>query len=1023
VSGGHITIQAGADVTFDAIDLTHTGAYYIYDYSSLKILNSTITGTASWNGIYGQTGMVLLKIENTTVNGWTGYGARATVGVVEIGNSTFKAGSPATYGFYLSTVDGGYLKNNKVENATSEGIYVTGSSKVTIENNSVTMIGGTYGAYLNAFDGVFDNNTINGGGTNSLRVYSCSLTSFKNNKVTGGVSSIGLYLYNSVLSAYYSKFSGSTTDVSLASTAKLLAYETRFSTLLIPAGTSLEVYWRANFTIDWLSTGQGIVGAHLNATNALGTKDPRNLIADFNGQLKDVFFMEYSKDSTTTTVVNPYWFNATAPKTGRILHNETKTNVSDATNDLNIIIDDVPPPLKVLDINGDFFTNQTTVEVQGQTERNDTKQWPIRSQVRLGSTVYRPAVDQTGMFLQDLPLPADGVYPVSVQVTDWAGNVNSILFNITRDTVAPPLTVTAPADGTLTNNTTVAVTGTTEAGVNLTINDKNVTVLPNGSFTVKYNLTEGANIIRVKAEDKALNSAVKVLTVKRDTRAPILLVSEPSSNFTTNQATVQLKGTTEAKAILTVNGQPVQFTGNSFQTALALVEGDNIFKVMSCDAAKNCNATVIVADLDTKPPLLEVGSPTDGNLTNVAALKVEGTTEPGAMISVNGNSVNLTGTSFSYNLTLKEGKNTIWVDAFDAAGNKAEKVLTVNLDTLPPLLTVQDPMDGVTVNRTAMIVDGTVETGALVTVNGQSVLNNDGSFTTTVTLKEGRNNITVSAVDTVGNRANATVRVTLDSKVSLAVDRLSKTTPLVTTNDTVNITGKADTDATVEIDGLPVTLDKDGNFRQEVSLVLGMNNITVTATDQNGNKVSHTYQVQRQTPTVPPKKPHINGLGGMLLPIGIAVVALVIVAVGAAIYMKKRGKPEEAPAKRTRAHSADHKAPPPPPVVQEAPPEPVPAPVPQAIERAPPYVEAIPVLPPPLAPVAPPRPSTEEPPPGISPEALGWFEEAEKAVEKAQANGEVVTKQRTQLRVAKTYLDKGNNEKVIIYSKKILGQG
>jgi parallel beta-helix repeat protein len=1021
ISGGHITVQAGAVVTFEAVDLTHTGAYYIYNYASLKIINSTITGTASWNGIYGQTGMTLLRIENSTIKGWTGYGARATVGVVEIGNSTFEAGVPATYGFYLSSVDGGYLTNNKVNNATSQGIYVTGSSTVTIENNIVTTIGATYGAYLNGFDGVFDNNTIIGGDTDSLRVYSSILTSFKNNKAIGGATSIGLYLYNSVLSAYYCKFSGSTTDVTLASNAKLLAYETRFNTLVIPAGTSLEVYWRANITIDWLSTGQGIVGAHLNATNDLGTKDPRNLITDFDGQLKDVFFLEYSRDSTSIMPVNPYWFNATAPKAGKILHNETRTDITNATNDLKIIIDDVPPPLKVLDLNGDLFTNQTTVQVQGQTERNDTKQWPIKAQVRLGSTTYRPAVDQDGLFQQDLTLPADGVYPISVQATDWAGNVNIILFNITRDTVAPPLTVTAPADGTLTNNTTVAVTGTTEPGVNLTINGKNVTLNPNGSFTVKYNLTEGANVLRVKAEDKALNSAVKVLNVKRDTRAPVLIVSEPSSNFTTNQATVQLKGTTEAKAILTVNGQLVQFTGSAFQTALALDEGYNIFKVMSCDAAKNCNLTIIFAFLDSKPPRLEVGSPSDGTLTNVAALTVEGVTELGAKVSVNGYNVNLTGTSFSYDLTLKEGKNTIWVDAFDAAGNKAEKVLTVTLDTQPPLLTIQDPVDGATINKADLTVDGTTETGALITVNGQSVLNKNGSFTTTVTLKEGPNNITVGAVDKVGNRATTTVRVTLDSKVSLTVDRLSGATPLVTTNATVNITGKTDPDAIIDINGLPVTLDMNGNFMQEVYLDLGMNNITVVATDPHGNKVSHTYQVLRKAPTVPPKKTQNNGLGGMLLPIGIAVAALVAIGVGAGIYMKTRSKPEEAPAKKTRVRTAKHKKAAPPPVVPEAAPEPVPAPPPPAIERPPPKV----VVPPPPPPPPPPAESHARDvtaPEGITPEAMNLYNEAERHVDELEASGQDATRCKTHLRVAQSFLKKGNSTKVIIYSMKVLGR-
>jgi hypothetical protein len=67
ISGGATSVSAGADITFEKVTMSISGTQYFYNYASWKILNSTITGSSNWYGIYGNTGNTLLKIENSTI--------------------------------------------------------------------------------------------------------------------------------------------------------------------------------------------------------------------------------------------------------------------------------------------------------------------------------------------------------------------------------------------------------------------------------------------------------------------------------------------------------------------------------------------------------------------------------------------------------------------------------------------------------------------------------------------------------------------------------------------------------------------------------------------------------------------------------------------------------------------------------------------------------------------------------------------------------------------------------------------
>lgn len=102
----------------------------------------------------------------------------------------------------------------------------------------------------------------------------------------------------------------------------------------------------------------------------------------------------------------------------------------------------------------------------------------------------------------------------------------------------------------------------------------------------------------------------------------------------------------------------------------------------------------------------------------------------------------------------------IWADRFAA------------VDIIPPTLSISSPGDGTVTNRTTIWVEGLVEPGALLSVNGvAAAVSEDGSWRLLSSLEPGPNTIIVTAVDASGNRATATAHVHFeDPTIGMAAD-------------------------------------------------------------------------------------------------------------------------------------------------------------------------------------------------------------------------------------------------------------
>lgn len=161
-------------------------------------------------------------------------------------------------------------------------------------------------------------------------------------------------------------------------------------------------------------------------------------------------------------------------------------------------------------------------------------------------------------------------------------------------------------------------------------------------------------------------------------------------------------------------------------------------------------------------------------------LKVDGASVP-IIVSAITNGYSFSATPAS---ALSDGQHTITVNASDRDGNAATTATaTITVDTVPPSLSVASPSNNMVTASASINVSGTTNdaTSSPVTidisVNGVDAGNvsvTGGSFTKTVTLRDGSNTITVTATDAAGQTTTVTRTVTLNtSSINISAASIS----------------------------------------------------------------------------------------------------------------------------------------------------------------------------------------------------------------------------------------------------------
>jgi len=450
---------------------------------------------------------------------------------------------------------------------------------------------------------------------------------------------------------------------------------------------------------------------------------------------------------------------------------------------------------------------------------------------------------------------------IEVQLASAPNSYITITITGQGGMTIPVLSITQPTEGFITKTTPLSVAGTVSgtAPITVTANGSQMTVETNGVVSGLVTLVEGSNTVNFIAMDATGGSATVVRRVILDSQSPVVNLTSPIDNFLTNQATVTVHGTAmdSTSVTVTVNGAIVPMTNGSFSVPIALIEGLNTIAIVATDAAGNSTHIEKTVRKDTQSPILNLSSPADSLITNHENVNVTGTVKDSAAVQLtvktgSGNpfplEIGLDG-SFSSTVNLTEGTNTITISTADAAGNTSAISRLVIRDSQWPIIDITSPLDSIVTSNSTVTVSGTVTDShlAVLTVAGSLVaVNPDGFYSTQVNLNEGRNNISVVALDRAGNITTLTRFVIRDSQ-SPMINLTSPVDSLTTDQSDVTVSGMI-TDSTavvLTINGNTVSVDAGGVFSYQVPVGEGLNTMTVVATDAAGNTTTVSRRVIR----------------------------------------------------------------------------------------------------------------------------------------------------------------------------------
>lgn len=362
----------------------------------------------------------------------------------------------------------------------------------------------------------------------------------------------------------------------------------------------------------------------------------------------------------------------------------------------------------------------------------------------------------------------NGLHPLSVTVTDAAGNVSAATnFPITVDTIAPTASTlvvtndvanTVVPNGGTTGDSTPTLSGVAEANSTITITENGA---PVGTTTADADgvwslttgvLAEGAHPLTVTVTDAAGNvSGATTATVNIDTTAPAAViftagnnnaavVTAIANNGITNDSTPVLTGTAEGGSLVTIlDGTNVlgtvtaSATGEWSFTTTTLGEGLHTLNVTATDAVGNVSpAASITFTVDTLAPApvtgltitdnvgINIGGLLTGAFTDDNTPTLAGTAAANALVTILDGATVL-GTvvadgagAWSFTPTaLTEGAHSLSVTTTDAAGNvsAATTPVAITVDTIAPTAVVD-----LAVNTAGTTLTGTGEANSTITV-------------------------------------------------------------------------------------------------------------------------------------------------------------------------------------------------------------------------------------------------------------------------------------------------------------------
>ena len=439
-----------------------------------------------------------------------------------------------------------------------------------------------------------------------------------------------------------------------------------------------------------------------------------------------------------------------------------------ATTTITVLADSTPPVISGLSPTAGFATRWPPGIAGGITDSGSGVNWSTLS-VSLNGMLLAPSVYGTWFYCSTPSYLADGAYIVQVSVYDNSYNRASAQTTFILDTTAPAVTINYPPDGfvtrilpTVTGQATDSLSGVNWAtlcailsaagaqnGIQLAPSDSGNTF----SFSLPANLADGYYVVAVNVEDNVGNPAQAAhTTFTLDTTPPTITLSPTDITVEAtgpNGATVTYTAATATDNLSAPTITYSQASGNVFPL------GTTPVTVTATDAGGNSAQTSFnVTVQDTTPPVISAPD-----------IFVQTPNPVGVVVDFIGlsevDNISTAPSWFTWPSSgdfFPVGTTTVYVWAFDDAGNGSDTTFNVTVQCTSPIITPLADVtvagadaNGGTVNYPPAVVTSLVSQNLTVTYS-----QNSGT-----TFPVGMTIVTVTAADDQGHTSTASFYVTI----------------------------------------------------------------------------------------------------------------------------------------------------------------------------------------------------------------------------------------------------------------------
>ena len=433
----------------------------------------------------------------------------------------------------------------------------------------------------------------------------------------------------------------------------------------------------------------------------------------------------------------------------------------------------------------------------------------------------------------DSTTDSEGPHTFFSKAYDAAGNVGTsapIVLNV--DNTAPSTSITAPANGTIINTSSLVISANASDNAGLQKvdfyydSDTLIGTDTSAPFTINWNISavpSGNHTLYVVATDKAGNSnASSSISVTLDNVPPTVALTNPSNGAAVTGVVNLAVNATDAVGV-----QKVQYYrdsnvllgtsssapfGLSWDSTAVTTGGHTLFAVATDLAGNTATSATISITVDRTLPAVSMTAPSSNAVVTGTAVTVSATASDDIGISrvdfyrdsnVLVGSDNTSPYSISWDSTsTSSGAHTLFAVAIDLAGNtKTSTVVNVTVDNTAPSVSLSAPANNAFVTGTLAVSAAATDNMAISKVefyrDNNVLLTTDTSSPYTfswnsTTVTQGAHTLYAIAQDTTGLRTtSAVIAITVDNTAPTVAITSPANGAAILPNAIVNINANA----------------------------------------------------------------------------------------------------------------------------------------------------------------------------------------------------------------------------------------